>query len=107
MLLAVPSIGGLSTGLWIGAVQFPYVREHIFSVAGLVSALLCVSLTTANLLLRWIRWHFLIRGSTPQLTTRDSIATYLATLPAIVTPFLVGELVRVWILRRRFRTPTS
>jgi SAM-dependent methyltransferase len=99
-------VGGLSTGLWLGAVQFPQAREHLLSAPALVGVTLCSALTTINVLLRWFRWHFLIRRFTPQLVTRDSIATYLATLPAIITPFFVGELVRVWILRRRFHTPS-
>ncbi len=99
-------VGGVSTGLWLGAVQFPHARDRLLSAPALVGVGLCSALTALNILLRWFRWHFLIRRFTPQLTTRDSLATYLATLPAIVTPFFLGELVRVWILRRRFRTPS-
>ena len=98
-------VGGLSTGLWLGAIQFPQARERVLSLPALLGVALCSALTVVNLLLRWFRWHFLIRRFTPRLVTRDSLATYLATLPAIVTPFFVGELVRVGILRRRFRTP--
>lgn len=107
LLIVVVFVGGLSTTLWIGAANFPDLRRSLFSVAALASLLVCVPLTLVNLLTRWFRWHFLIRRFTPTLVTRDSLAVYLATLPAIITPFFVGELVRVLLIRRRFRAPAS
>ncbi len=107
LALALFLVGATSTALWISAVQFPGFQRHVVSVPALTALLLCLAFTTANLMIRWFRWHFLIRRFTPELVTRDSLAVYLATLPAIVTPFFVGELVRVLILRRRFRTPAS
>jgi SAM-dependent methyltransferase len=98
-------IGALSTSLWIGAVQFPFLRDRPLSTAMLASALICVALTSINLMARWLRWHFLIRRFSSQLVTRDSLAVYVATLPALMTPFLLGELARVWLLRKRFRGP--
>jgi SAM-dependent methyltransferase len=107
LVVVVVLVGGLSTTLWIGAANFPDLRRSVFSVAAFASLLLCVPLTAVNVLTRWFRWHFLIRRFTPTLVTRDSLAVYLATLPAIVTPFFVGELVRVLLIRKRFRAPAS
>lgn len=100
-------IGTVSTGHLIGGAQFPALKDALFSPAALFSGLICVLLTTCNLLLRWFRWHFLIRRFTPHLVTRDSLAIYMATLPAILSPFFIAELGRVWLIRRRFRTPAS
>ncbi len=107
LLLLGSIIGALSTGFWVAAVQFPHFQEQIISVPAVFGGLLCVVLTTVNLLLRWFRWHFLIRRFTPQLVTRDSLAVYFATLPAIISPFFLAELGRVFLIRRRFRTPAS
>jgi len=98
-------VGTLSTVLWVSAVPFPDFQRHVFSLPVLSAMALCVVMTSTNLVLRWLRWHFLIRRFTLQLATRDSLTVYFATLPAIVTPFLAGELVRVLILKKRFRQP--
>jgi len=59
------------------------------------------SFTTLNLFLRWLRWQYLVRMLGVQVRTRDSFRIFFATLPAIVTPFYIGELVRGAILSRR------
>lgn len=107
LLLVVVLVGGASTALWLGTANFPDLPRSVFSVAAAASLLACVPLTLVNVLTRWFRWHFLIRRFTPTLVTRDSVAVYLATLPAIITPFFVGELVRVLLIRKRFKAPAS
>jgi len=107
LLVLVLGAGALSTGLWIAAAQFPDLRDALFSAAAVASLLICVALTVLNVMTRWFRWHFLIRRYTPQLITRDSLAVYLATLPAIISPFFLAELVRVVLIRRRFHTPAT
>ena len=99
--------GSISTALWIGAAHLPDPRSAALSRGVWLALLVCVALTTVNLMMRWFRWHFLIRRFTRQLVTRDSLAVYLATLPAIITPFFLGELVRVLILRRQSGTKAS
>jgi SAM-dependent methyltransferase len=94
-------VGSVSTALWIGAARLAQPRPAGVSGAMLAALLGCLGLTSLNLALRWFRWHFLIRRFTRRIVTRDSVAVYLATLPAILTPFFVGELCRVLILRRR------
>lgn len=106
-LLLVLVGGALSTGLWIAAVQFPPLHNALFSIPAVASLLICVVFTSLNVMTRWFRWHFLIRRYTPQLITRDSLAVYLATLPAIISPFFLAELIRVVLIRRRFHTPAA
>lgn len=107
LLLFVAVVGTISTALWLGAARLPIGRLPIFSGAVLASLALCLTLTTLNLAARWFRWQFLIRRFTRTVATRDSAIIYLATLPAIVTPFFVGELARVLILRRSAGTRVS
>ena len=64
--------------------------------------MLVAACTALNLALRWIRWHALMRRVGARLGTRDSARVYLGTLPAILTPFTVGEVVRYWLVRRRY-----
>lgn len=107
LLALLVVVGAVSTGLWLAAAQFPNLRASLFSLAAAASLLVCVVLTSLNVMVRWFRWHFLIRRYTPQLATRDSLAVYLATLPAIISPFFLAELVRVVLIRKRFRTPAG
>ena len=99
--------GTISTALWIGAAHLPDPRRALLSRGVWMALLVCLTFTTLNLMVRWFRWHFLIRRFTRQLVTRDSLAVSMATLPAIITPFFVGELVRVLILRRQSGTKAS
>ena len=107
LVLFLALVGSISTALWIGAAHLPDPRRAVLSSGIWLALLACVTLTTVNLMMRWFRWHFLIRRFTRGLVTRDSLAVYLATLPAIVTPFFVGELVRVLILWRKGGTRAS
>jgi SAM-dependent methyltransferase len=93
--------GGLSTGLWVSTLQFPTFREHISSIRAVFGLALCILLTLFNLLARWFRWHFLIRRFTRRIGTRESLLVYFATLPALITPFCLGDLLKVFILRKR------
>lgn len=59
------------------------------------------ALTSSYLFLRWFRWHFFLRRFTHSVRAIDSFQLYFATLPALLTPFNVGELIRVVFLRKR------
>lgn len=88
------------TTLWFGALDGAgYIRSHAGRLAFIVVGV--AALTTGNLTLRWLRWSFLVRRAGVRLPTRDSLRLYFATLPAIATPFYVGELVRALLLNAR------
>lgn len=74
----------------------------VVTFARAASLVLCIVLTTAFVALRWLRWHFLMRRFTRELLARDGVVAFLATVPAMLTPLCVGELVRVPLLRARF-----
>lgn len=59
------------------------------------------TLTTLNLLLRWLRWGFLLRRFHVRLPTRQTFLAFFATLPASFTPLYVGELLRGLLLSWR------
>lgn len=60
-----------------------------------------MAISLGNVALRWVRWHFLTRRVHIELTTRDSLLLFVGTLPAILTPFYVGELIRAVMIGRR------
>ena len=93
LLLFLGVVGSISTAFWIGSVRLVHPRLSV--LPALLGLALCLALTSLNLAARWLRWHFLVRRYTRSIATRDSLAVYLATLPAIITPFFIGELVRV------------
>jgi ubiquinone/menaquinone biosynthesis C-methylase UbiE len=107
LFAAIFVIGAFSTFLWIGSTAGAAPPSAVLSMAALRALAVCLALTSINLAARWLRWHFLIRRFTRRIATRDSLIVYLATLPAIVTPFFLGELVRVIILGRRPGTKAS
>ncbi len=101
LVLAAFIVGGASTALWLARGAAPDLGSVLVTGPAMLSVAVCVVLTSLNVGLRWFRWHFLVRRFSRSLTTRDSLAVYLATLPSILTPFMLGELVRVVLLRKR------
>src|SRR4030042_5471128 len=76
------------------------VWEFLPTVAA--GVVLAVTMTLVNTGLRWGRWHFLTRRIGIRLHTRDSLLIYVATLPGIMTPFSVGELIRAVLLGKKY-----
>lgn len=54
--------------------------------------------TLANLMLRWMRWHFLTRRFAVFFRTRHSLRLYFASLPLLAVPLFLGELLRPWTI---------
>jgi SAM-dependent methyltransferase len=77
-----------------------FLNGHLVALPPLWLAV--AALTLANLIVRWLRWHYLTRRHGAFLRTWDSLRVYVATLPAMATPFYVGELVRGAFLRRSY-----
>lgn len=92
--------GSAATLFWLLASGVePFAVRHWGSLLGCLS--LTAALTTCNLGLRWMRWHFLMRRFGVRVPARDSLRLYFMTLPAIATPFYVGEWLRAPLLSRR------
>lgn len=56
---------------------------------------------------RFLRWQFLLRYACVRLPIRPVLVSYLAAMPGIATPLYIGEVLRVALLRRRFRAPRT
>jgi len=95
------AVGVGVTVFWLGKLDGPDLLWGMTpSIA--VGIGLAIPLTLANIALRWSRWHFLTRRIGMRLHTRDSLLLYIATLPGIMTPFSVGELVRAPLVGKKY-----
>ncbi len=63
--------------------------------------LVLVLLSSCNLAIRWLRWHFITRRFVSTLPTRTSLHIYLGTLAAFATPLYAGEMIRTALAARR------
>lgn len=93
VLVILALVASLSTALWLsrGSVIALDASTAVLSGILLLGTLIA---TAFNLLARWFRWHFLLRRFDVRLRTRASLLVFIATLPAILTPLYVGELLR-------------
>jgi SAM-dependent methyltransferase len=94
-------VGIVSTVSWFRPEGVARVDGALLSIPALVSLIACVALTSVNLFARWFRWHFLLRRFSREFLTRESFMVFVATLPAIATPFYLGELLRIALLRKK------
>ena len=94
--------GGAATLFWLlAAGAEPFAMQHwsvLLECLGVTAAL-----TLCNLALRWMRWHFLMRRFGVRIAARESVRLYFMTLPAIATPFYVGEWLRAPLLLQRYK----
>lgn len=93
--------GAAITAWWFARLTSAEVLRHTLGPAVAVFSVTAL-LMLVNVCLRWVRWHFLSRRAGLPLETRESALVYLTTLPAILTPFFVGELLRAVLLGRKY-----
>ncbi len=66
------------------------------------------TLTIVSLMLRSLRWIFLLRRAHVRIPIRDAYIGYFAGLSLLLTPFLLGEIaVRALVHRARGRVPAA
>jgi ubiquinone/menaquinone biosynthesis C-methylase UbiE len=98
------AVGAISTLYWFLAADAIHTGHAAVLVRALPTLGLCTLLTLAHLLVRWLRWQFVVRRFTRSVKASDSFLVYFCTLPALLVPLYLGELVRVAVLTRRYRT---
>lgn len=91
-----------ATGYWLGQAELQGDREQWSALAIAAAFALTVGFTLVNIGLRWMRWYFLTRRVGAHMKSRDSLLVYAASLPAILTPFYVGEILRSFVVARRY-----
>ena len=92
-------LGIFGTLIWV----LRFDRARIASCMGelhwtVVAAVpVCTAVTLSG---RFLRWHFLLRRIDVRLRTRTSLAIYAFSLPMVLTPAYIGELVRAELVHR-------
>jgi ubiquinone/menaquinone biosynthesis C-methylase UbiE/uncharacterized membrane protein YbhN (UPF0104 family) len=66
---------------------------------------LLLTITAACLLVRYVRWYFLLRSLRIRVPARPSLAIYIGSLAGTATPAYLGEAVRAVLMRSRFGIP--
>ncbi len=110
VLLLASAAAVLLTGLVATALIFRDPTQTLASVPprfwgelGLAAAL-----TIVSLVIRSLRWIFLLRRADTRIPIRDAYIGYFAGLSLLLTPFLIGEIaVRAAVLRARGRVPVA
>lgn len=90
-----------SSAAWLAGATFPDVQRTTL----LFATLAVCGTTLANLTLRWLRWHFLLRTLRIRLRARESLLVFSSLLPMILTPWATGELLLTLPLQRRAAHP--
>lgn len=98
---AILLAGAISTSIWLTGAQLPEVSWLRIALA--LSA--AMAATLANLFMRGLRWHFILRTIGVRLRARESALLFSSLLPAILTPWALGELLLAVFLRRRAASP--
>lgn len=98
ILVAIALAAGAGTTLYWLSFSGAAAVGPVPPSAALASLLALAALTLANLVLRWLRWHFLARRLGVRYRARPSLRLYFATLPLLASPFFIGEIARAFFL---------
>ena len=98
LLLGSISILGL---MMLAGADFDHSRLNaLYDKLGLPLVFGLLLLSCLNFILRSLRWHWFSRRLHLDVPLSDSIIYYLAGFSMGVTPGRMGELIRLWLLRR-------
>lgn len=98
------AVGLGSTFLWLDTADLWHAASQQY--APLILPVLVVGATVAvNLILQWLRWHYLWRRLGVRIPTRKSILIFMAMLPGVASPLAVVEVLVGLFLKPYSRTP--
>lgn len=98
LLLVSVAILGL---MMLASADFDFTRiQALFTRLGLALVSILLLLSCVNFTLRALRWHWFTRRLGLAVPFSGSIVNYLAGFSMGVTPGRMGELIRLWLLRR-------
>ncbi|HKO94303.1 MAG TPA: flippase-like domain-containing protein, partial [Polyangiaceae bacterium] len=100
------ALGAAASYAWLSETDaFATIAEHAPALA--LGVAIAITLTLLNLLLRWLRWNFLLRRFHALVPTRETFRLFFSTLVFILTPFYLGELLRGAAIARRYPALTG
>jgi SAM-dependent methyltransferase/uncharacterized membrane protein YbhN (UPF0104 family) len=94
------ALGGSVTYAWLSQTHALtiLIARSLPMTSAIVSA---IFLTSLNLLLRWLRWNFLLRRFHIRVVTRDTFRIFFAMLWASATLLYLGEILRGLFVAKR------
>ncbi|HSL21140.1 MAG TPA: methyltransferase domain-containing protein [Vicinamibacterales bacterium] len=104
--LALVLLGVLVAATWVRLGGGLGTFSSLLQASPLIVALM-LGLTGLSVLVRFVRWQFLIRHAGVRLPARPSLQIYLASLVGTATPAYLGEAIRGAFIRRRFGVPLT
>ena len=66
-----------------------------------------LSLVSLNWVVRFYRWHLLLRNSNIEVPIKNNFIIYLASLSLSITPGQIGEVIKSEFLKKQFKIPRS
>ena len=66
-----------------------------------------LSLVSLNWIVRFYRWHLLLKNSNIQVPIKNNFIIYLASLSLSITPGQIGEAIKSEFLKKQFKIPRS
>jgi SAM-dependent methyltransferase/uncharacterized membrane protein YbhN (UPF0104 family) len=110
LLLLASAAGVLLAGIFGTVLILGQLGGSLASLpAGFWGRLLVAAiLTIVSLMLRSLRWIFLLRRAQTRIPIRDAYIGYFSGLSLLLAPFLFGEIaVRAFVQRQRARVPVA
>jgi ubiquinone/menaquinone biosynthesis C-methylase UbiE/uncharacterized membrane protein YbhN (UPF0104 family) len=101
----LPFIAGLIVAAaWVVAANAGQLATALKRAEPATVALM-LAVTAFWLVVRFVRWQYMMRRAGVRIPIRGSAAAYLAALPGTATPAYVGELIRGVLVKRRYGVP--
>ena len=97
-------VGLFATAVWLAAGDLQDLRTTATNIRWSWVLLLPV-LTLFHLLVRFLRWTFLLRRIGAYIPLRESLRIFLSGFAMIATPLYAGEIFKSVLLRKRIGTP--
>lgn len=104
LFVALLVLGAAVSGLWIAATGGPGSLSGILRIPVFYWIPL-LGVTGLHLILRFVRWQFLLRTAGALCPTRRSLVAFLASLVGVATPAYLGEALRCVLIKRNHGIP--
>ena len=93
-------------GVFLFISDFNLVYEKISNFK-IIFVPIILSLISLNWIVRFYRWHILLKNSNIHVPIKNNFMIYLASLSLSITPGQIGELIKSEFLKKQFKIPRS
>ena len=93
-------------GVFLFISDFNLVYEKISNFK-IIFVPIILSLISLNWIVRFYRWHILLKNSNIHVPIKNNFIIYLASLSLSITPGQIGEVIKSEFLKKQFKIPRS